>query len=344
MSLSLYNFRAIKSLVASLILPNNTIRDTILDLLYSLLRIKPPSWATSYLAGRRLTTYGRVATLKSTVPNKGEMVYEDEGTEQNFVEHYTALLLAIFIRSGLMPNLLEVAQNAEDSMLKRKSTLLIGETLKLASRILPPSWSSELQLLPELFSAAAKFEDEARFNATGIVYQISSVSRTLHRSSASGYTVSGLPSPGAAELSGSLEDTQKHSNSINTDDATFRQLLVDSGVLSHNSPAKWKWDIILKVIEGPLTSGKRLEEAIKASKFIKRIVGFYRPFKFKFSELQNTRNTQKYVRVGCALMHTLLQTPDGIRYLTDNKMLRQTAECLAQCDPVRTEFPSSLSS
>lgn len=52
MSLSMFNFRAIRSLVSSLMLPNDTIRDTILDLLYSLLRIKPPSWATSYLAGR----------------------------------------------------------------------------------------------------------------------------------------------------------------------------------------------------------------------------------------------------------------------------------------------------
>ncbi|KAI0971808.1 Rapamycin-insensitive companion of mTOR, N-term-domain-containing protein [Xylaria arbuscula] len=302
MSLSMFNFRAIKSLVSSLMLPNNTIRDTILDLMYSLLRIKPPSWATSYLAGRRLTTYGRVATLKSAVPNKGEITYEDEGMEQNFVEHYTALLLAIFIKSDLMPNLLEVAQHSEDPTLKRKSTLLIGETLKLASRILPPSWSYELQLLPELFSAAAKFDDEGRFNATGIVYQISSVSRTLHRSSASGYTASGLSSAGAVEMTGSLEDAHKHSNS----------LLIDSG-----------WDIMLKLIEGPLTNGKRLEEAIKASKFIKSVIGFYRPFKYRFSEIP----------IGCALMHTLLQTPEGVRYLTDNKLLRQIAECLAQCDP-----------
>ncbi|KAI1355738.1 Rapamycin-insensitive companion of mTOR, N-term-domain-containing protein [Xylaria sp. FL0043] len=333
MSLSMFNFRAIKSLVSSLMLPNNTIRDTILDLLYSLLRIKPPSWATSYLAGRRLTTYGRVTTLKSTVPNKGEMAYEDEGVEQNFVEHYTALLLAVFIKSDMMPNLLEVAQHAEDPMLKRKSTLLIGETLKLASRILPPSWSSELQLLPELFSAAAKFDDEGRFNATGIVYQISSVSRTLHRSSAAGYTASGLPSAGAVELAGSLEDAHKHGNSVNTDDATFRQLLIDSGVLSSTNPAKWKWDIMLKLIEGPLTNSKRLEEAIKASKFIKSVVGFYRPFKYRFSEVPSTRSAQKYVRVGCALIHTLLQTPEGVKYLTDSKLLRQIAECLAQCDP-----------
>ncbi|KAI1757771.1 Rapamycin-insensitive companion of mTOR, N-term-domain-containing protein [Xylaria castorea] len=265
MSLSMFNFRAIRSLISSLMLPNDIIRDTIIDLLYSLLRIKPPSWATSYLAGRRLTTYGRVATLKSTVPSRGETIYEDEGMEQNFVEHYTALLLAIFIKSGLMPNLLDVAQHAEDPTLKRKATLLIGETLKLASRILPPSWSSELQLLPELFSAAAKFNDKGHFNATGIVYQISSVSRTLHRSSASGLV----------EMASSLDDTHKNNSS----------LLIDSG-----------WDIMLK----------RLEEAIKASKFIKSIV-------------PSTRNTQKYVR--------------GTKHLTDNKLLRQIAECLAQCDP-----------
>ncbi|KAJ2977837.1 hypothetical protein NUW58_g7684 [Xylaria curta] len=333
MSLSMFNFRAITSLISSLMLPNDTIRNTVLDLLYSLLRIKPPGWATSYLAGRRLTTYGRVTTLKSVVPNKGEMVYEEEGTEQNFVEHYTALLLAIFIKSGLMPNLLGVAQHAEDPTLKRKATLLIGETLKLASRILPPSWSSELQLLPELFSAAANFGDESRFNATGIVYQISSVSRTLHRSSSSGYLTGGFSSIGAMEIAGSLDDVHKHGSSVNTDEATFRQLLIDSNVLNSSNPAKWKWDIMLKIIEGPLTNGKRLEEAIKASKFIKSVIAFYRPFKYRFSDLNNSRNMQKHVRVGCALMHTLLQTPEGVRYLTDNKLLRQIAECLAQCDP-----------
>ncbi|KAI0022018.1 Rapamycin-insensitive companion of mTOR, N-term-domain-containing protein [Xylariomycetidae sp. FL0641] len=333
MALSMYDFRAIRSLISSLMLPNPGIRDTVVDLLYSLLRIKPPAWATSYLAGRRLTTYGRVATLKSATPVKDEAVYMDEGVEQNFVEHYTALLLAMFIRAGMMPNLLRVAQDAEDQIMKRKSTLLIGEALKLASRILPPSWSSELQLLPELFSAAAKFEDETRFNATGIVYQISSVSRTLYRSNPSDHTVGSLPSGTGLEVAGSLEDTPKSTNTMNTDDATFRQLLIDSGVLGHSNPTKWKWDVILRIIEGPLMNGKRVDEAIRASKFLKRLSNFYRPFKYKFSETKNTRNTQKYIRVGCALVHTLLRTAEGTRYLADSKLMAQISECLAQCDP-----------
>ncbi|KAH7037790.1 Rapamycin-insensitive companion of mTOR, N-term-domain-containing protein [Microdochium trichocladiopsis] len=343
MSLCMYNLGAVASLISSLMLPNPGIRDTVIDMLYSLLRIKPPAWATSYLAGRRLTTYGRVATLKAAAPTKTSSWFEEDGSEQNFVDHYTAILLATFIKAGMMPQLLLVAQDTDDPTLKRKTTLLIGETLKLASRLLPSSWSSELQLLPELFSVAAQFEnDEARFNATGIVYQISSVSRTLYRSSPSGLNSGYLPSTRTIERLGSVDETTRPGVSITTDDATFRQMLIDSGVLGSSNPTKWNWDVMLKIIEGPLLNGKRVEEAIKASKFLKRIFSFYRPFKYRFAEIKNTRNTQKYVRVGCALMHSLLQTVEGTRYLTDNKLLRQIAECLAQCDPtsgITAQYP-----
>ncbi|KAK9419272.1 putative Rapamycin-insensitive companion of mTOR, N-term-domain-containing protein [Seiridium unicorne] len=330
MTLSMFDFRAVRSLISSLLLPNVAIRETVIDLLFSLLRIKPPAWATTFLAGRRLTTYGRVATLKSSTSSKTSNTYDEENAEQNFVEHYTSLLLAIFVKAGLMPSLLVIAQDQENSALKRKSTLLIGEVLKLAGRLLPQTWSSQLQLLPELFSAAVEFKDATRFNATGVVYQISSVSRTLFRTSPTGL---GLPSSTGLEHMGSVEDGHKNSASMNTDDATFRQLLIDSGVLGSSNPLKWNWDVVLRIIEGPLTNGKRLEEAIKASKFVKRIMSFYRPFKYRFSGTKSHRNSQKYIRVGCALMHTLLQTPEGRRYLADNKLLRQLAECLAQCDP-----------
>ncbi|KUI56959.1 Protein ste16 [Cytospora mali] len=332
MYLSMYNFRAIRSLISSLMLPNQVARDTVIDLLYSLLRIKSPAWATPFLAGRRLTTYGRVTTMKSTAPKGTQTYVEDDGGEQNFVEHYTALLLAILIRSDLVPTVLNLARDAEDETLKRKSTLLLGEVLRLSSRLLPPPWTTELQFLPELFSAAIRFDEKSHFVATSLVYQISSVSRTLYRSSPSVFTAAGLPSNPV--LSPSLEEEQPRSApAVNVDEGTFRQLLVDSYVLSSSNFLKWNWEVILKLIEGPLTSNKRVEEAIKASKWMKRVIGFYRPFKYRFSDTKNTRNTQKYIRAGCALIHTLLQTPQGRSYLVDNKVLRQIAECLAQCDP-----------
>lgn len=332
MYLSMYNSRAIRSLISSLVIPNPHARDTVIDLLYALLRIKSPAWATPFLAGRRLTTYGRVTALNTTAPKGTQAYIEDDGGEQNFVDHYTALLLAALIRSDLVPTLLNLARDAEDETLKRKSTLLLGEVLRLSSRLLPPAWSSELQFLPGLFSAAVRFDDKSHFVATSLVYQISSVSRTLYRSSPSVFTAAGLASHQISNP-GLEEEQTRAAPVVSVDEGTFRQLLVDSYVLSSSNYLKWNWDIILKVIEGPLTINKRVEDAIKASKWMKRLMGFYRPFKYRFSDMKNTRNTQKYVRAGCALMQALLQTPQGRAYLVDNKVLRQLAECLAQCDP-----------
>lgn len=336
LTLSMYNFRAVKSLISSLMLPYSSIRETIIDLLFNLLRIKPPSWSASFLAGRRLTTYGRVANLKGAPAKAAANVSSDDETgEKNLVDHYTALLLAVLISADMLPGLLQVTKDADNQPLKRKTTLLIGEVLKLANKLLPSSWSCDLQLLPELFAAASHFGDQERNFATSTVYQIDSVTRTLYRSAPSTITA-----PVKSAVSGStdnlarFDDAPKSNSNLIFDEATFRQMLLDTQVLSSTNFLKWNWDIIIKIIEGPLLNGKRLDEAIKASKFIKRIMSFYRPFKYKFAEVRSTRPNQKYVKVGCALMHTLLQTAEGVRYLADNKLLRQIAECLAQCDPV----------
>ncbi|EGU88642.1 hypothetical protein FOXB_00891 [Fusarium oxysporum f. sp. conglutinans Fo5176] len=334
MTLCMYDLRTIRSLITSMLLPSDVVRETILDLIFSLLRIKPPAWATSFLAGRRLTTYGRVANLKSNQKDKSHLQFtEEDSGEQNFVEHYTALLLAVLIRAGLLPVLLKIAQGDENPTLQRKTTLLISEVLKLSSRLLPPSWSAELHLLPELFSSAANIGNNDHWVASGIVYQISSVSRTLYRSAPTGALSGALLSGHNSNDISAIDEAPKSHQSLVFDDATFRQLLIDSNVLNSSNYAKWNWETILKIIDGPLQSGKRLEEAIKASKFMKRIISFYRPFKYRFANVKNTRATQKYVRAGCALMHSLLQSPEGIKFLADSKLLRQIAECLAQCDP-----------
>ncbi|TQN75124.1 Target of rapamycin complex 2 subunit ste20, partial [Colletotrichum shisoi] len=333
MILTMHESRALKSLLTSMVLPQPTIRETVIDLVYLLLRIKSPSWASSFLAGRRLTTYGRVASLKS-IPNQTSSAtpspMEEDSGEQNFMDHYTALLLATFVKAGLLENLLQVARTSEPQ-LSRKTCLLIGEVLKLSSRLLPSSWSNDLPLLPELFAAATQFKDDNRFIASGIVYQISSVSRTLYRSSPSVATAGTLPSN---DSMGNLADMHRKSNAGTVvQEGAIRQLLVESNVLNSSNYLKWNWDVISRIIEGPLQDGKRLDEVNRVSKFMNRIMSFYRPFKHRFSDLSSNKNTQKYVRVGCALMHTLLQSHEGVDYLQDHKMLRQIAECLAQCDP-----------
>ena len=205
----------------------------------------------------------------------------------------------------------------------------------MASRFLPAQQSSKLQMLPGLFSLAAKFGADDRSIASNTLYQIDSVSKTLTRST----SVIGAPLTKSSiiEEEEEVHEPARPKEKVpkfnpQMDESSFRTLLVESQVVNHTNYIKWRWDIIESLIEGPLTNPKRLDEAIKVTKFVKRLVGFYRPFKYRFANVKNTKHNQRYVRVGCALVRTLLQNPEGVRYLADNKLLRQIAECLAQFD------------
>ena len=52
---------------------------------------------------------------------------------------------------------------------------------------------------------------------------------------------------------------------------------------------KWNYDAIMEMIEGPLLNPKRLEEAIKASKWGRRMMSFFHPFSHRFSDMAKTK-------------------------------------------------------
>lgn len=223
-------------------------------------------------------------------------------------------------------------EDVSDTNLKRKATLLLGEVLKLASQSLPTNFSPSLQLMPTLLKEASQEENETTSFATGMTYQVDRVTRTLQRSDLAAKSQRKLLNGPSEQVTSN--ESAKTKLSIDMDDLQFRSLLLETQVLATVNYLKWKWDLINDIIEGPLLNPKRLEETIKASKFLKRLTGFYRPFKYRFSDIKNTKPNQRYVRIGCALIRTLLQNNEGILYLSESKLLRQLAECLAQLDKV----------
>lgn len=190
-----------------------------------------------------------------------------------------------------------------------------------------------LQTLPALLDSAFREDDEDDPVSTNMVYQIDSVNRTLQRSAISPKNVTHSPAVGL-ETNTLLKTTDPGRARADMDEIQFRLLLVETQVTSTVNYLKWKWDIIIDIIEGPLVNPRRLEDAIKGTKFLKRLIGFYRPFKYRFSDARNTKANQRYVRIGCALLKSLLQSPEGVQYLSESKLLRQLAECLAQLDTV----------
>ena len=335
-TLSSNNFSAIRSLLLSLCYPGPFSQDLLLDLLFEVLHIKPPSWTSSFLAGRRLTTYGRVANLKAELPVQSHRAgLEEENSQFSLIDHFTILLLAVLVHCGLAKSLSDLIEDASDIALRRKATLLLSEVLKLVNHSLPSTISANIQVLPKLLWTAPLEESEEHTLASIMIYQLDSVNRTLHRSDLTSKTQSGTTTRNNELVPLSQPtDSVKTKLSVDMDDLQFRSLLLETQVLGTVNYLKWKWDLINDLIEGPLLNPRRLEEAIKATKFLKRLTGFYRPFKYRFSDAKNTKPNQRYVRTGCALIKTLLQNQEGISYLSESKLLRQLAECLAQLDPM----------
>ncbi|EPS28863.1 hypothetical protein POX_f07939 [Penicillium oxalicum] len=331
--LSRADAKPLRSLLESLHYPDAQARDLILELLFDALRIKPPSWSSSFLAGRRLTTYGRVSNLRSESDFAGSRAYQENGSNRfDLTAHFSTLILAALVEAGLPQALSELIEDETDPALRRKATLLLTEVLKMAHHSLPATTSANLQVLAHLLPPAIQFDTENHDVSTSTIFQIESINRTLARSV--GYSSGAGRYNLDPDLSSSLlpNEQAKDKLSASMDEQTFRNAILETHVLNSVNFMKWKWDLIHRLVEGPLTNPKRMDEAIKGSKFIKRLLGFYRPFKYRFAMIPNTKPNQRYVRTGCALMRTLLVTPEGIKYLAENKFLRQVAECLAQLD------------
>lgn len=364
-TLSMNNFVAIRSIIASFYIPIIHVRTVLLELIVEVLRISPPSWSGSFLAGRRLTTYNRVTNPKSDLPTSDSNEPDEEADSRSLLEHFTAITLAVLLHCGLVDALIHCENESLNEALKRRTSLVLSEVLKLANEVLPSQWSARLQILPNVVQMAAMFTlDPARlpkdwatkpksvqklahkaartnfvphatvddrFVALHTIYQVDSVNRTLYRFDAA--NASSLKRSSSVEEEHVRQAEQsKTQQALQINESTFRQMQIDTQVLMTVKFSQWKWDQIQIIIDGPLRNPKRLDEAINTTKFLHRLLRFYSPFKFRYSEIRNTKPNQRYTRVGCALLGVLLQHDQGARYLSDSKMVRQIGECLAQHD------------
>ncbi|KAG0275117.1 hypothetical protein BGZ95_009172, partial [Linnemannia exigua] len=317
--------RAIRSLVQSIKLPIQENRKVLLDMLYDIFRIQTPRWLKDFLDGK---------SIKPTQEDL-ESYWGSNLQPLGLVDHHQSVVLTIFIDAGLIETLISLivdntlakTTNADSRKVLRKATLLVPELMQLAYKVLPPHKSTYLQTLPSLFQVACNFEDQVlRHVATNAFRFIDTLCRT---------TFSSLPE--------SLDDGREQRNvdrvkqRINTqmDEANFRTLLNDTQVLGTKDVSKWRWDMILEIIQGPMTSPRRLDEAIRGTKFTKRLLAFYRPLNHRYSSQPAHDYNHKYTKIGCALFDTLANTAEGAKYLAQNKILRLIADGLAQLDPMQ---------
>ncbi|KAG0307192.1 hypothetical protein BGZ98_000828 [Dissophora globulifera] len=252
------------------------------------------------------------------------------------LDHHQSVVLTVFIDAGLIESLISLVVDDskttntgdfEARKVLRKATLLIPELMQLACKVLPPEKSTHVQTLPLLFQVATSFEDNVlRHVATSAFRFIDMLSRT---------------SKGA--IVERLEDGRGQRNldriklriGTQMDDANFRALLNDTQVLATKDVTKWKWNLVMETIQGPMLNPRRMDETIRGTKFSKRLLAFYRPLNHRYSNHPATEENEIYTKIGCALFETLANSSEGPKYLAQNKILRLIADGLAQLDPVQ---------
>ncbi|CAE6437545.1 unnamed protein product [Rhizoctonia solani] len=344
------NMQSIISLVDTLRIPSMEAREVILDMFFEILNIEVPDWGQAFMDGRRLTMFGPPKAAKQQQPIYDQPAPKSE--KLNLTHQFISLLLVIFVESGLIEALVDILEERGTSTeLPRKATLLLGEIMQLANRVLPSHIAARIQALPRLFSLAANYEHgEGKQFASCTLSSIESLNRNRAR-------LNKVPEITSRKRANSVEDTMRRGQrqverskikrGMEIDDRGFQAMLIDTQVMLHKEATKWNLDSLTELIEGPLLNPKRFEEAMKVSRFGRKLMSFFYPNNRMFSEMKNTKSNARYIKLGCTLMATLISTPEGQRYLmTEDTLLKQIVECLEQIDPLTLSgaAPTSTSS
>ncbi|KAH9480426.1 Target of rapamycin complex 2 subunit ste20 [Psilocybe cubensis] len=329
------DMRAIRSLINTLQIPSLETREIILDMFFDLLNIKTPAWYQTFIDGRRLTMYRKSRDAADYQPD-----IERNTQTLKLTDQYLALLVAILTKAGLLQALTAMLEESTTGTnLTRKATLLMAEVLAMANRVLPLSLAAKIQAMPDVFLMATDYKQgENRIVGTTALSAIDSFNRNRTRLEPN------PPVKGSRQRANSVEDAVRRGQrqveqvklkmSMQMDDKTFQASLLETLVMTTKDHLKWNFDTLQELIEGPLLNPKRMEEAIKVSRFVRRLMSFFHPFSHRFSDIKRTRASTRWVRLGCSLLTTLMASPDGVRYLsTEDQFLTQIVKSFAQLDP-----------
>ncbi|KAF8578071.1 hypothetical protein K439DRAFT_1395907 [Ramaria rubella] len=335
MYLCMNDMMAVRATINTLRIPSLQTREIVLDMFFDLLNIKTPEWYQAFIAGRRLTLYGRG---KSAEVHRAEHEVPLRSPERlNLTDQYIGLLLLVLVKAGLLDALTGMLEESTtDPSLARKATLLMGEVLQIANKVLPLSVASKIQTLPKLFDLAADYMDGPnRIIGTTALSSIDSFNRNRTRLQPE-VQRDGRPRANSVESvrrgQRQVEQT-KIKMGMQIDDKSFQNLLIETQVMLTKDQTKWNFEILTDLIEGPLLNPKRQEEAFKVSKWGKRLMWFFHPYNHRFADLPKTKSNLRWVRLGCTLLVTLLSNADGQRFLSEDPFLLQIVGCFAQLDP-----------
>lgn len=301
------NFRMMRDLIMNLKKRNSRIRGTIMDILLDILRIQPLPWLASSSIGEALEK------LNSHSNNSHySFLYfplNEQSFEHNLVNHYLGFLVKILINNDIAPMLLDILEENLSLNNSVKASTLLMKLLDMSNVLLPASLVSMHQVHSSNIFSISKMESIIRLQKTKNNIEKQKDLKTYIKNI-------------TARERYDMEDNE------------IKFMIMNSKILIVKESNEWNWHHLQNLILGPLRNPKRFDEILeKNPKFLKRLMSFYRPFKFRFCNIGLQEHTKKYITTGCQLIETLLSLEQGVQYLSNNKILPQLSEIFTQVDP-----------
>lgn len=313
-------FAALKVLLSNLRKKNNKLRSMILDLLLDVLRIKALPWLEHSSIGEVMTKFmGQITSSSSHKMNYEYAPIDCQSFEFSIVSHYQGLLSKVLFNCDIMPLLFDIINDNRDEEVTIKATYFLTQVVNLSVNLLPRD-----------------------FYHTHIT---EALLRPLTSNSISKITKSQQTSGSIAkksEIKNLVKDITIASR-LFMDDGLFKSMIANTKVLAVKQFDEWNWTYISQLFQGPLRNPERFAEIQeKFPKFLKTILSFFRPFKYRFSNLPlhastrfpKLKSPKKLILVGCQIFEALLSFDDGYKFLARNKIMPQIAEIFAQVDPL----------
>lgn len=274
------------------------------------------------------------------------------GQSQNLLNNYVALLLQAFYRCGVYEALIRVGiQSEENSELNIKSRFLLKKIMYLSSSLLPevPQVASLVNIATDFDEPSEVFavqqissnENQRRSRATKIIKELSEISLRnpleVNKESQVNFqhqfTISDFPEffmmcydhfNQATHFKLDLQ-TYYYRADLFFDAQKLEAKIIASKVLKYKVRDFRDWDfpLLLELFEndGVLWNNERLEHHLERTKFIKRLLKFYMPYKEMFVKLPWRQDNLIYARVGYLLLKTLLKWPIGTKTLIGKQFI-----------------------
>lgn len=311
------NVSGFQAIVDILYLRQQEVRKAVLELLYDLIDLPHPEWTDEFSVALEAVDPSRPQSAwklsEGFVAAEGRAVLPHlSKVRPNLSEIHMALLMYIFVETGLLEAIVEVIVTS-DLYISVRATMLLGVLLHKVHLLLPPECCDLTPALPNLLSHAANTADKVcQQRALAAVAALHRLHSLLSR----------RPAPASLFLDQLLQPGRKshHSRSLQPTLKDFDDILRESAVLSNKDGFSWNWTVVRTVLKSQYIGLKKLEDS-NCRTFMRRLVNYFKPSSNRFSrvEVGNRRQTHIYTLAGCELIDCLLEAeePEGGKLLPE---------------------------